>query len=192
MFQLGKMALGPDVRRTALPFMRDLALSQGETVNLAVRNADNLVVIEAVEGPRSIRRGASIGDVDVWHASALGKSILAALPESEARDLVERCGWRRCTVRCHTGWAALCDDLAAVQERGYAVDNEEGEDGLRCVGAVIYNRQGHPQYAVSVSGPSNRITHRAVSAVGRAVRDAALEISARIGFTPGVRVLAGE
>jgi len=192
LFQLGKLALGPDVRRAALPRMRELAHSFGETVNLAVRNADNLVVIEAVEGSRSIRRGADIGDVDVWHASALGKAILAALPEAEAHEIVSRCGWRRCTGRSHAAWNELHPDLIAIRDRGYAVDDEEGEDGLRCIGAAICDRHGRPQYAVSVSGPANRITDDALGEVGVAVGEAADRISARIGFTSARAAVAGE
>jgi DNA-binding IclR family transcriptional regulator len=192
MFQLGRLALGPDVRRAALPFLRGLAETSGETVNLAVRNADNLVVIEAVEGSRSIRRGASIGDVDVWHASALGKAILSALPETEAAEIVERCGWRRCTARSHTNWKQLSADLATIAERGYSIDDEEGEEGLRCLGAAILDGQGRPQYAVSVSGPANRITDTVAAALGAEIRNVASQISARIGFASPVGPFAAD
>jgi DNA-binding IclR family transcriptional regulator len=183
LFQLGERALGTDARHAALPVMRKLSEGFHETVNLAVRNANNLVLIEAVESTQSIRRGASIGDVDVWHASALGKAILAALPESEAREMVDGAKWVRRTGRTHTTWRALCEDLAKIRERGYAVDDEEGEGGLRCVGAAVHDRHGRPLYALSVSGPANRMDDDAVREIGRAVEEAAASISARIGFT---------
>ena len=91
LFQLGERALGTDVRHAALPVMRELSERFHETVNLGVRNADNLVLIEAVESTQPIRRGANIGDLDAWHGSALGKAILAALPDAEAREIVDRC-----------------------------------------------------------------------------------------------------
>ncbi len=184
LFQLGERALGTDVRHAALPVMRELSERFHETVNLGVRNANNLVLIEAVESTQPIRRGANIGDLDAWHGSALGKAILAALPDAEAREIVDRAKWARRTSRTHTTWRALHQDLIEIRERGYAVDDEEGEDGLRCVGAAVHDRHGRPHYAVSVSGPVNRINPDAVGEIGRAVHAAAATISARIGFTP--------
>ena len=183
LFQLGERALNTDARQAALPVMRELSEQYHETVNLAVRNASSLVLIEAVESTHSIRRGANIGDLDVWHASALGKAILAALPESEAREMTDRGKWVRCTSRSHTNWRALQADLSEVRTRGYALDDEEGERGLRCVGAAVHDRHGRPHYAVSVSGPVDRIDHEVVAKIGKSVHEAAGKISARIGYT---------
>ncbi len=183
LFQLGERALGTDARQAALPFMRELSKRYHETVNLGVRNANNLVLIEAVESTHSIRRGANIGDLDAWHASALGKAILAGLPEPEAREVADRGKWVRLTPQSHSTWRELRADLVDIRSRGYAIDDEEGESGLRCVGAAVYDRHGRPQYAVSVSGPVNRIDHDAVVDIGKSVNAAAAKISARIGYT---------
>lgn len=184
LFQLGEHALGADSRHAALPFMRDLCSDYGETVNLAVRNAGNLVLIEAVESSRSVRRGANIGDVDLWHASALGKAIMAALPDSEARELVSGGTWAQPTPNTHTTWRSLREDLVETRGRGYSVDDEEGEVGLRCIGAAIFDRHGRPRFALSVSGPTNRVDPGSIERIGHAVHLAASEISARIGYVP--------
>lgn len=183
LFQLGERALGADPRQAALPIMQRLAAETSETVNLAIRNRDRLVLIEAVEGTRSIRRGASIGEADWWHASALGKAILSELPEQEAGEIAKSTGWPRLTPNSHTGWRKLRDDLAAVRERGYAIDDEEGEPGLRCIGAAVHSRQERARYAVSVSGPISRLPEESLAKVGERVREAAAQISARLGFT---------
>ena len=182
LFQLGGRALGSDPRRAALPLMQELADRFGETVNLAVWSQSRLVLIEAIESTRSIRRGASIGDTDSWHASALGKAILAELPEKEALDLIDAQGWDRYTGATRTRWADTRKDLVKIRNRGYAIDDEEGELGLRCACAAIRDRQGRPRYAVSVSGPMARLDDRTMREIGAAVRKTATEISARLGY----------
>jgi IclR family acetate operon transcriptional repressor len=183
LFQLGERALGADARQAALPTMQRLAAEAGETVNFAVRNRERLVLIEAVESTRSIRRGASIGDDDWWHASALGKAILSELPESEAREIAKTTGWPQLTANSHPDWRKLRDDLVRVRERGYAIDDEEGEDGLRCIGAAVHSRQERARYALSVSGPASRLAEESLARLGEKVCEAAAEISARLGFT---------
>lgn len=183
LFQLGEHALGADSRHAALPFMRALCSDYGETVNLAVRSADSVVLIEAVESSRSVRKGADIGDVDLWHASALGKAIIAALPESEARELALGGRWVQPTPKTLATWPSLREDLLKTRARGYSVDDEEGEMGLRCVGAAIFDRHGRPRFALSVSGPTNRVDHESIDRIGQAVSAAASQISARIGHS---------
>jgi DNA-binding IclR family transcriptional regulator len=184
LFQLGEHALGADSRQAALPYMRDLCSDYGETVNLAVRNSDNLVLIEGLESSRSVRRGANIGDIDPWHASGLGKAIMAVLPEPEARELSGGSRFPKLTPHTHTDWASLRLDLLQTRARGYSIDDEEGELGLRCVGAAIFDRNGRPRYALSVSGPANRVDQEAIDRIGPAVAAAAVEISVRLGYTP--------
>jgi len=182
LFQLGERALGTDPRRAALPLMQELADRFDETVNLAARSHSRLVLIEGIEGTRSIRRGASIGESDSWHASALGKAILGQMSEEEALELIDLQGWDQFTPSTHTRWADAKGDLAEIRRRGYAIDDEEGELGLRCVGAAIYDRLGRPRYAISVSGPAARLDDKTIHEAGEAVRKTAAEISARLGF----------
>ena len=88
LFQLGQRALGDrDPRRAALPFMKGLLERFEETVNLAMRNRQELVLVEVLESRRSIKKGASVGDRDTWHSSALGKAILASARWRPPREL---------------------------------------------------------------------------------------------------------
>jgi IclR family acetate operon transcriptional repressor len=178
LFQLGEGALrGRDPRAAALPEMRRLCGQFEETVNLAVRRGDQLILIEVVESPRSIRRGASVGERDSWDTSALGRSILAHLDEDDARSLLGAGG--RAADRVIAG-------LGEVRERGYALDACETAPDLRCVGAAIFDRSGEPRYALSVSGPEGRMPPETTDVMGAAVCAAAATISAALGHLPAV------
>jgi DNA-binding IclR family transcriptional regulator len=186
LFRLGQQALGrSDPRKVALPYMDRLLAEFEETVNLAMRHGDRLVVIEVVESQRSIRRGATIGDNDVWHASALGKAILANLSDGEAMEIVERCGWASFTSRTLMSPAALRLAFDETRGLGYAKDDEEFEEGLRCVAAPVFDQRSRPTYALSVSAPVSRLPSDLVSVVGEALRVAAGSISSEIGHLGG-------
>jgi IclR family acetate operon transcriptional repressor len=182
LFRIGQQALGDaDPRKVALPHMDRLLAEFEETVNLAMRHGDRLVVIEVAESQRSIKRGATIGEDDVWHASALGKAILAHLTDQEVVDIVERCGWTRFTARTLTTPRALIDTLEEVRRVGYATDDEEFEHGLRCVAAPVFDQRSRPTYALSVSAPASRLPVSLVGVVGDALSTAARSISAGLG-----------
>lgn len=172
---------GGDLLTVAPPAMRRLLEEFGETVNLGVRSGDALVVVHALESPRPIRKGAAVGDSDHWNCTALGKALLAAMPEEEARGLVHRAPSPRLTERTRLRWQDLADDLADTRRRGYALDDEESAEGLRCVGAAIVDREGVARYAISVSGPADRMSPDTDDAVGERVAAEATAIAHRLG-----------
>jgi IclR family transcriptional regulator, acetate operon repressor len=186
LFQLGQQALvDRDPRQIGLPLMKGLLERFGETVNLAMRHGDAIVIIEVIEGTRSIKKGATIGEQDFWHASALGKSILAFLPEEESRGILERRGTPPATPTTLTTFEQLSRAFERVRRFGYAVDDEEAEEGLRCVGAPIFDQRGRPGFALSLSGPAYRFTAQVVGEMGEEVRSAAASISAKLGYADG-------
>ncbi len=182
LFLLGENALrGRDPRGTALPHMHHLRERFEETVNLAVRNGDDLILIEVLESPRSIRMGADLGERDEWGTSALGKAILAHVDESEARALLDKASPARFDAH------PVLAQLDTIRTAGYSVDNGECQPDLCCVGAPIFDREGKPRYALSVSGPANRITVECVPAIGAELREVAATISATLGHLPSLR-----
>jgi IclR family acetate operon transcriptional repressor len=182
LFLLGEDALrGRDPRASALPHMRRLRDRFAETVNLAMRNGDELILIEVVESPRSLRLGANLGERDEWGGAALGRAILAQLDEGPARLLLEGAMPSREDVE------RVLAQLPRVRKRGYAVDDGECKPGLRCVGAAVFDRTGAPRYALSVAGPTSRITAASVPAIGAELREAAAAISADLGHLPSLR-----
>lgn len=185
LYRLGQQAVGlRDVRKVALAHMERLLEQFEETVNLAQWRADKLVVIDVLESPRSIRKGASIGDPDYWHASALGKSILAAVPEEEARAFLTRIERPSFTEHTLVDIDALLETLAAARSRGFAIDDEEYEHGLRCVAAAVRDRNGRPSYAISISGVAARMPPELIEQTGTAVAEAASAISTAMGYVP--------
>jgi IclR family acetate operon transcriptional repressor len=185
LFQLGQQAGGiADVRKLALPHMERLLEQFEETVNVGYAHQHRLVVIEVLESKRSIRKGATVGEVDVWHASALGKAILSSLPESQAVEILDSEERIRYTERTKVEIGDLLDDLRVTRERGFAIDDEEFEEGLRCVAAAIIGYRGAPSHALSISGFAPRMSSRGiVERMGAAVAQAAAEISQSLGFT---------
>ena len=183
LFQLGQQAVGlRDVRKLALPHMERLLEQFEETVNIAHRRGHRLVVIDVLESPRSIRRGASVGEPDVWHASALGKSILASLPLVEARRLLESADRQPFTPHTLVDVDELIANLDGVRSRGYAIDDEEYEAGLRCVAAPICDSRGRPTFALSISGVAARMAPQVTEQMGQAVLQAARSISVSLGY----------
>jgi IclR family acetate operon transcriptional repressor len=150
---------GP-LRQRVAPHMQDLVKKFDETVNLAVHQSGAIVIIEAFESGRSIRRGASIGDRDDWFSSSLGKAILAFLPDNEIVDIFATHRPVRHTENTLVTLDAVRAELDVVRDQGYALDNEEAEIGLKCVGVAIRDHLGVYSHALSISGPTWRMDQR--------------------------------
>jgi IclR family acetate operon transcriptional repressor len=159
----------------SMPYMKDLVAEFDETVNVAMKLQHEVIVVEALEGRQSIRGGAKAGDKDEWFNSSLGKAILAFSPEEEVRELLRRCPPQRRTSKTLVTEGAIFEDLAAVRQRGYALDDEESEIGLKCVGVPIWGGRA-VTHAMSVSGPTQRIDNRLDDIAAR-LKAAAAEIS---------------
>jgi IclR family acetate operon transcriptional repressor len=115
------------------------------------------------------------------HASSLGKAILAWLPEAEVAKILHRVGLQKLTDRTIVDPEALFADLALTRERGWAIDDQEKAEGLRCAGAPVFNERGEVIGALSVSGPTVRMTHERLGELGPLVKRAAAELTDRVG-----------
>jgi IclR family acetate operon transcriptional repressor len=148
------------------PFMVRLASEFGETVNLAVPSNGQVFYIDVLESGHRLRTHIPVGTRDHLHSTALGKAILAGLPPSEARiilntiDLVQRTPNTLVTV------PALQRQAALIRERGFAIDDEENELGSICVASAFCNYNGRPIGAISVSGPRWRLDDDLVAVIG--------------------------
>jgi IclR family acetate operon transcriptional repressor len=108
--------------------------------------------------------------------------MLAELPDAEVGKIVRRWGLKPVTANTITTASALKAELKAVRSRGYAIDDEEKEEGLRCIGAAVRSHSGKQAAAMSVSGPAFRMTEERVPKIGRALMEAAGKFSAELGY----------
>lgn len=173
------------LRRTSLvdrsrPILRALMERTGETANLGVKNDDAVLFLSQVETHAPIRAFFAPGTLSPLHASGIGKVLLAhARPEMLDRHLAA--DLERFTP--HTIWErdALRADLEAIRTRGYSVDDQERNMGMRCIAAPIRNAHGEVIAGLSVSGPTTRVLTEEVAALAEAVIEAADGVSAAIG-----------
>lgn len=179
------------LREVAQPIMHRLGSQTGETVNLGVLDGFRTVSLYLVESAHPLRIHMRIGGVAA-HATATGKILLAALePEELARRLAGR-RLEAITPNTIKSRAALLKQLTHVREEGFAVDDEECSLGLRCVGAPIRDHRGAVVAALSMVAPCHRLPHDRMPAAVALVREAAREISLRLGHTPASKERRGE
>jgi len=178
----GAYLANSDVRTEARPFMEELALLTGETIHLAVPSAGEVVYIDKVESIHPIRMYSHIGASLPMYCTALGKSILAFLSAERHKRAFAQ-SLRARTKKTITRRNALVKELEQIRARGFAIDDEENELGVCCVGAPVFDFTGDPIAALSVSGPSGRMTAARCIEVGPVVRDTAMRFSRRLGFS---------
>jgi IclR family acetate operon transcriptional repressor len=149
----------------------------GESVNLAVLDADEIVYVAQVQPSANfMRMFTEVGFRTAPHATAVGKAILADYPEDEVVAMLERTGMQRHTDRTLVTPQEFLTELAEVRRLGYAVDDGEQEIGVRCIGVAV---PGTPQpMALSMSGPSARVDDELVARAHRVLGEAATEIRA--------------
>ncbi len=185
LLELGNLAKTRiDLRQEALPYMQELHKTLQETVNLSVRQDDEMVYVERLTSDRSAMRVAHlIGARAPLHVTAVGKLFLLEDGAEQTGDYVSRSGlaiYTRNTIRDPD---SLTRELEKVRKLGYAFDNEEAEKGVSCIGAGIYDDEGRLIAGLSVSAPSNRLD----KSWGPKVKDVADTISRAIGYRAGVR-----
>lgn len=176
-----------DVRRVAQPLLRELNQKTQETVHLAILRGDHAVSIEKIPSPQPVGLDAPLGGEMPLHCTGVGKALLAYQGEEMLARLAKSPGLPRMTGRTITSLLQLKKELDHIRERGYAVDNEEIVEGLRCVAAPVFDHDGRAVAAFSVAGPATRITMERVPEIARLVFETGREISYRLGFTPGAR-----
>ncbi len=182
-FELGSLVMDQmDIRREALPHLQDLSARIGETVHLVIRDYNEAIYIEKVERPNTMVRYSRIGKRIPLHCTAVGKVLLAALPEWELADLLSKCDLSPRTSMTITCPVALMEELARVRTQGYAVDDQELEEGLMCLAAPIRNHQGQVVAAISISGSPARFAEGHIEAKVAELIAAANNISISLGY----------
>ncbi len=161
--------------------MQTLMERTGETANLGLAEDDCVVFVSQVETHQPIRAFFRPGTRSPFHASGIGKSVLAYLPTERVAAIIRGTGLEAFTDKTRANVSALLHDLVEIKTRGWSVDDEERHLGMRCVASAIFNEFGEPIGGISVSGPTARVTTERAAALGPVVRDAAADLTNLIG-----------
>jgi IclR family KDG regulon transcriptional repressor len=180
----GLVAQGAELPEVATPVLRELAAELGETGHIATLDGTEVMTTVVVDGWRSVRMHSTVGKRSPAHATAIGKVLLAGLPDEEVRRRYGRAALERRTPTTVGSVEELLGQLADIRRRGCAFDREELEAGLHCIAAPVRDHTGAVVAAAGISGPVDRITDETRERLAGDVRAAAEEISARLGARP--------
>jgi DNA-binding IclR family transcriptional regulator len=183
LFDFGNRAIEQyDLRDRAQPHLRRLVVETEETAHLCILEGARVVYIDKIEPARSVRMITRIGASNPVHCTSVGKAILAFMPEEKVADVLRRTRFERFTHRTVATPEALRVEIEKTRRRGYAVDDEELEEGLRCIAVPVLDAQRQPVAAVSVSGPSFRVTAQKLPSIANHLLHCVRGISVDMGF----------
>ena len=170
-----------DLPARAAPFIEQINEKTGETVHLAVLQGDAMMKVAKRESRHPVRVDTgALGKTDAPHATASGKAMLAWLPEDDMKRVLAH-GMARFTPKTITEWPDLLEALRHVRRNGYAVDHEEYQPGVICVGAAIRDHNGAVVGAISASTPTMRANDEHLGLVREQVVSAVRALSAELG-----------
>jgi len=172
-----------DLRREALPFMKQLVQDWDETCDLSIFDQGKVFYVEVLRGNHALNISAGIGQRLPAHCTANGKLFLAHLPTNELDDFLSR-PLTAYTENTITSPAELRNNLEICCNQGYAVDYEEYELGVCAVAAPIFNRRGTVIAAIGGPSPISRMTPERIAEIAGAFKEAARAISHRMGYNP--------
>ena len=169
------------LRDHARSHLHDLVEATGECAHLAILAQGQALYIDQVESTAALRVESEIGTLSPLYCTALGKVLLAFGREPVPSELLPF------TQRTVTDSSTLRAQLAQTAGRGYAIDDEEYNYGVRCVAAPVYDHRGLLAGAIGISGPAGRISLERIDEFGAVVREVALALSTRLGFDASLR-----
>ena len=169
------------LRKISRPVLVALATETKETVNLGALDGHEVLYLEVIESSHSFRMASQPGMHRPLNVTALGKALLAFVSAEQREEILPTLTFERTTPRSIPNLARLRKELARVVQLGYAMDDQETEMGARCVAAPILDESGKVAAAISVSGPTTRISRDRIQAVASATKKAARMISMHLG-----------
>lgn len=183
LFELGKLVQdGIELKVVAEPFMKQLVLEHGETTHLVTMDEDEVFYIDKKESPQSIRIISQIGRRLPAHCTGVGKILLAHLPEKKVRQILQKKGLKAFTPNTITDMDKLLEHLQMVLKNGYALDDQEFTEGLKCVAAPVFDYRGRAIAAISISGPAVRLDREVMPHLVENILKATGGLSERLGY----------
>lgn len=171
-----------DLRREGQPILDSLSHSTGESVFMATYDGNEIVYLDQVMGPSLMRLSVNPGSRGPIHSTALGKAILAALDNDQVLEITGGGSLQAHTDFTIQNHEQLMGDLKRARSRGYAIDDRELLPDICCVAAPVIGSKDRPVAAISVVSHSSRMNAARIEKFGQMVRDAALNLSRRLGY----------
>jgi len=184
LIEMGTRAIAKlDLGERAAPVLRQLAQETGETAHISVLSGTEMMSIGNVPGRWTLTTPSTVGRRTKIYCTSLGKAFIAFLPDDRREDLLRRVPLTSHTRRTITDPTALGEELARIRRRGYAVDNEEVEEGLRCIGAPVRDFTGEVIGSLGIAGPVFRVQKGRLSELSSLVVKAADQLSVELGYS---------
>lgn len=181
MIYLGMKVLDSlDFRKVAMPYMRELVEISRETVQLAVLDGGEVLVVERDHSPEAIT--VNLGLRSQVHCTAEGKVLLAALPVESITSILQQKGMPQNTVNTITDLNQMLSHLEKVRQQGFAISAEELVEGVRSIAAPVYNHTGQVIAALSILGPGSRLTLERISRLVTVLKETCTSISMQMGY----------
>lgn len=182
-FCIGQAAVGQlDIRRLSLPYLQELNQQTRETIHLTMRHGLSAVYVEKLDSPEQLRIHSRIGASVPLHCTAVGKVMLAYMPQDEQDLVLPQLDLKRLTPNSVGNLQELRTELYRVRKNGYACDLEEHELHIRCVAAPIWDHTGSVQSSLSITAPTLRMPVTRLRQLAPVIQSAGLKISSELGY----------
>jgi len=182
-FAIGQAALGQlDIRQVSLPYLQELNRQTRETIHLTVRHGLSAVYVEKLDSPEQLRIYSRIGAAVPLYCTAVGKVMLAYMPDEERERVLPQLALKRLTPNTAGSLQELRAELYRVRKNGYACDLEEHELHIRCVAAPIWDHSGIVNASLSITAPMVRMTVTRLRQLAPLIQTAGLQISRELGY----------
>jgi DNA-binding IclR family transcriptional regulator len=186
-FAVGQAALSQlDVRRVSLPYLLELNQQTRETIHLTVRHGLTAVYVEKIDTPEQLRIHSRIGAAVPLHCTAVGKVMLAFMPDQERDQTLRQLDLKRMTANTVGSLQELEAELLRVRKNGYACDLEEHEMHIRCIAAPLRNHTGAVQSSLSITAPAFRMPMSRLRQLAPLIQDAGSRVSAELGYQSAI------
>ncbi|MCL6478619.1 MAG: IclR family transcriptional regulator [Peptococcaceae bacterium] len=182
---LGLEALNSlDFRKVAIPYMQELAQISRETIQLAVLDGNEVLIVEQVLSPEAIT--VNLGLRSQIHCTATGKVLLAYLPTDNAINILKSQEIHQYTINTITEINQMISHLEKVRSQGFAINAEEMVEGVRAIAVPVYNHNGTVIAALSITGPSSRLSLERIYRLVTVLKETSASISMQLGYHRGL------
>ena len=184
LFELSSKVLNDiDSRIRVRPYLEELMQKTKETIHLGILDAGEVIYLDKVESTATIRMYSQVGKRVPAHSTSLGKAIMAHLSEERVKEILKEKGMEKNTENTITELDEFLEHLEKVRKQGFAVDDEEQEEDIRCIAGPIFNHRGDVVAAFSISAPITRMTEKRMKKLAELVVEYSQKMSRSLGYS---------